>query len=131
MNTKIFIIIVVGLGLIIAGGGYLFVLRSTPLEQNSASSNREDISTYSADQVATHDSRGDCWTIINGNVYEITSYIIRHPGGTEIERACGIDATELFNQRRTSDGETVGSGTPHSSAAQEQLEKLKIGKLSD
>ena len=131
MNTKIFVVVVVVLGLLIAGGGYFLVSKDTSTEQKRALSSDSKTKSYSTDQVATHDSLDDCWTIINGNVYEITSYVKRHPGGTEIERACGIDATSLFTNRETSSGEAVGSGTPHSSAAQEQLDRLKIGKLSD
>lgn len=87
--------------------------------------------SFTAAQVATHDSESDCWTIINGNVYDITSYIPRHPGGDEILRACGVDGTSLFTQRQTSDGESVGSGTPHSSSAESQLEALKVGTLKN
>ena len=32
------------------------------------------------DQVALHNSEADCWTIIDGSVYDISSYIPRHPG---------------------------------------------------
>ena len=64
-------------------------------------------------------------------MYDLTDYVIRHPGGNEILRACGTDATSLFNSRQSADGrERVGSGTPHSQAAAEQLARLKIGTLT-
>lgn len=85
--------------------------------------------SFTAAQVAAHDSSDDCWTIINGSVYDITSYVPRHPGGEEILRACGVNGTSLFESRTTPDGESVGSGTQHSSSAQSQLESLKIGTL--
>lgn len=85
--------------------------------------------TYTLAEVAEHNSRDDCWAVINDTVYDLTSYINRHPGGQEILRACGIDATTLFTSRQTSDGQFVGSGTPHSQAADEQLARLKIGEL--
>lgn len=81
------------------------------------------------DEVSMHNSRTDCWTVISGEVYDLTDYVIRHPGGNEILRACGTDATSLFNSRQTTDGQPVGSGTPHSQAAREQLTQLKIGNL--
>lgn len=83
------------------------------------------------DEVSQHNSRNDCWTVISGEVYDLTDYVIRHPGGNEILRACGTDATSLFNSRQSADGrERVGSGAPHSQAAAEQLARLKIGTLT-
>lgn len=81
------------------------------------------------DEVAKHSSADNCWTIIDGAVYDLTSFISRHPGGSEILRACGIDGTSLFKQRETSSGESIGSGTPHSSSAEGQLEEFKLGDL--
>lgn len=87
--------------------------------------------TYTKEQVSAHKTKSDCWTIINDSVYNITSYIPRHPGGDEILRACGADATTLFTQRETTDGEEIGSGTPHSSTASAELARLKIGELAE
>lgn len=80
-------------------------------------------------EVAQHSSRKDCWTAIGDDVYDLTDFVISHPGGNEILRACGIDATTLFNSRQTADGKPVGSGTPHSQTAREQLTEFKIGTL--
>jgi cytochrome b involved in lipid metabolism len=80
--------------------------------------------------VSQHNSKNDCWTAISGDVYDLTEFINRHPGGNEIVRACGIDATTLFNSRKTTDGQSVGSGAPHSQTAREQLAQLKIGTLT-
>ena len=86
--------------------------------------------TYTLSEVARHASKDDCWAIISDDVYDLTEFINRHPGGDEILRACGTDATTLFNSRQTQDGQWVGSGTPHSQAAVEQLAKLKIGTVN-
>ncbi len=86
--------------------------------------------TFTIDEVASHNSRTDCWTIISGQVYELTDFINRHPGGDEVLRACGTDATTLFTSRTTKDGQSIGSGTPHSQAAQEQLDQLKLWTLA-
>lgn len=101
-------------------------------EQTASSKSSSDSEkTYTRAEVATHNSASDCWTIINGNVYDLTSYIPRHPGGDEILAACGTDGSSLFNQRQASDGDSVGSGTPHSGSAQSQLRSLFVGKLKD
>lgn len=87
--------------------------------------------TYTAVEVSRHNVKDDCWTVIAGNVYDITSYIKSHPGGDDILRACGQDSTNLFLERQTESGESVGTGTPHSQSAQAQLEKLRIGTLAN
>ncbi|EER03496.1 flavohemoprotein b5/b5r, putative [Perkinsus marinus ATCC 50983] len=50
------------------------------------------------DEVAHHNSKHDCWTVINGVVYDITSYLDYHPGGRgELFQGAGKDCTNLFN----------------------------------
>lgn len=87
--------------------------------------------TFTTVEVSKHNTADDCWTVIDSDVYDITDYVGSHPGGSEILRACGIDGTSLFMERTTEDGETVGSGTSHSSNAQRQLQSMQIGILVD
>ncbi|MEN9582396.1 MAG: hypothetical protein RL641_350 [Candidatus Parcubacteria bacterium] len=52
---------------------------------------------FSVADVATHKTKSDCWSIVRGNVYDLTSWISQHPGGSgPIVGMCGIDATEAF-----------------------------------
>ena len=54
--------------------------------------------TYTAKQVARHSSPTDCWTSINGSVYNLTGWIAKHPGGSRpILATCGRDGSALFN----------------------------------
>jgi hypothetical protein len=99
--------------------------------QSSDNIEPEIIDQISLETVQMHAEESDCWTIINGNVYDITSYVPRHPGGDEILRACGADGTSLFTSRTTDEGEKVGSGTAHSGSATSQLQSLFIGQLAD
>ena len=128
-STIIFsVIVLLLLGAI--GGGIWVMLnnrQAQPLPDNQTS---DQAKTYTLSEVARHASKDDCWAIISGDVYDLTEFINRHPGGDEILRACGTDATTLFNSRQTQDGQWVGSGTPHSHAAMEQLAKLKIGTVN-
>ncbi|MFW0837440.1 MAG: cytochrome b5 domain-containing protein [Candidatus Komeilibacteria bacterium] len=78
---------------------------------------------FSLTDVAQHNTAKDCWLAIQGSVYEITSFISRHPGGQAILQGCGKDATELFETR------PMGSGTPHSDRARENLKNFFIGTL--
>jgi cytochrome b involved in lipid metabolism len=82
-------------------------------------------------QVAEHHTRDDCWTIVDDEVFDLTSFIGSHPGGRVILEACGRDATTLFEDREREDGSEVGSGESHSSDAEDQLEELQIGVLPD
>jgi len=78
--------------------------------------------TLSAVEVAKHDSASDCWLIISGSVYDVTSFIASHPGGADkIIPNCGRDATTTF--------QTQGGEGQHSSAATNQLAQLKLGLL--
>jgi cytochrome b involved in lipid metabolism len=72
---------------------------------------------YTLAQVATHNNRSSCWTAINGNVYDVTSWISRHPGGSDaILYLCGKDGSAAFNDQHG------GQGRPES-----ELASFKIG----
>lgn len=50
------------------------------------------------EELARHNREDDCWTAIEGKVYNVTPYMKYHPGGVEeIMRGAGINATKLFN----------------------------------
>lgn len=50
---------------------------------------------YSKQEVAQHNTQDDCWMIINGHVYDITTYFPHHPGGTRsLLKFAGKDGTE-------------------------------------
>jgi hypothetical protein len=111
-------------------GAFMFIgsKDDTSQESSSGSSTSE---TYTINEVAMHDNQNDCWTTIEGSVYDLTGFIADHPGGEEILRVCGSDGTTLFGTRTTEDGEAIGTGRPHSSAAENELERLKIGELAN
>ncbi len=107
-------------------------LTSAPLSSPSDSIKSDDIqgsARLTNEEVAKHNSKEDCWTIVSGNVYDISDYISQHPGGNVIVQSCGNDGTALFEKRKTSEGDSIGSGTPHSSQAQLQLEDYLVGPL--
>ncbi|KAG0245860.1 hypothetical protein B0O80DRAFT_495853 [Mortierella sp. GBAus27b] len=56
------------------------------------------IGRYTLADVKAHNKPDDAWTVLNGNVYNITPYLPFHPGGEkEILRCAGRDGTRLFN----------------------------------
>lgn len=63
--------------------------------------------TFTIAQVATHNSEANCYSAINGNVYDLTAFITKHPGGDRnILRICGIDGSAAF------DGQHGGDSKP-------------------
>lgn len=73
------------------------------------------------DQVASHNTRQSCWTIINGNVYDLTSWVPQHPGGEDaILRLCGKDGSGIFNRQH--------GGQARQAAV---LAGFKIGSIGD
>lgn len=75
--------------------------------------------TYSLAEIKTHNTKASCWTVVNGSVYDVTSWISKHPGGQmAITSMCGIDASAAFN------GQHGGQARPVS-----ELASFKIGAL--
>ncbi len=62
---------------------------------------------YTLAEVHQHATASDCWSAVNGGVYNLTSWIPRHPGGSSVILAmCGLDGSASFNgQHSGGDGE--------------------------
>lgn len=94
--------------------------------------------TYSLEDVARHSSKNDCWTAIDGNVYDLTRFIGNHPGGERILEICGKEGSEAFKNQGVPAEEatqvrselSIPEDQPfHSPNAQSILDGLKIGVL--
>lgn len=83
--------------------------------------NELELKLYSLNDVALHANEDDCWTAVNGQVFDITEYIPNHPAGNSILQGCGIDGTEIFEKKP--------NGEPHSEKAVETLNNYLIGNL--
>lgn len=54
--------------------------------------------SYNLAEVAKHNSKTDCWVVVDGQVLDVTSFLSEHPGGElAIITFAGKDATEEFN----------------------------------
>lgn len=72
-----------------------------------------------AEEVAKHNSKASCYSIINSSVYDLTSWISKHPGGEKgILSICGKDGTSAFMGKH-------GGGQKQI----DQLSTFKIGAL--
>ena len=62
------------------------------------------ISNYTLAQVAQHSTKSNCWSAIDGKVYNLTNWISQHPGGEQqIIMICGKDGTKLFTNQHDHD----------------------------
>ena len=56
-------------------------------------------------EIKTHNLKSDCWSIVNGNVYNLTSYVKSHPGGASvIANICGKDGSKAFVNQHNNQG---------------------------
>jgi len=55
--------------------------------------------SYTLAEVSQHNNETSCWTVIDGKIYDITSYIYSHPAGVnKILQGCGVDATRMYGR---------------------------------
>ena len=74
---------------------------------------------YSREEVLKHNKTGDCWVIINNEVYDVSEFIKRHPGGSDIiESRAGEDATSFFTAKHRNNKQV-----------HERLSALKVGEI--
>jgi predicted heme/steroid binding protein len=54
-------------------------------------------SGYTLAEVSAHSDAASCWSIIDGQVYDLTEFLDMHPGGKRnILKICGKDGTDMF-----------------------------------
>jgi cytochrome b involved in lipid metabolism len=59
----------------------------------------ENAPRYTMEEVAMHNSELDCWTVIDGKIYNIAPFVSQHPGGKKILKAAGKDGSDLFSKK--------------------------------
>ncbi|EEF48168.1 cytochrome B5-like protein [Ricinus communis] len=115
------VIAVVALILGVLLGGFILIprhLKSAQVEKvQSRDGRKKESKLYSKSEVSVHDKRTDCWIIIKGKVYDVTSYVEVHPGGDAILGHAGGDATEGFY------------GPQHASLVFDMVDEFYIGDL--
>jgi cytochrome b involved in lipid metabolism len=93
------------------------------LVDNASSGGTNSVSVekiFTMDEISKHNSRASCYTVVRGNVYDLTNFKDSHPGGEKaILSICGKDGSSAFEDQHG------GQNKPEN-----QLVKLKIGVLS-
>jgi len=78
---------------------------------------------YALSEVARHDTPDDCWMAINGEVYDLSSYLPEHPSEPEVIVAwCGREASEAYRSKM--------KGRAHSARADRLLAEYRIAALA-
>lgn len=117
ISLIIFMVVVVGIL-----GATVFTKQSNTNNVQMGATNNINQPGITLAQVASHNSEGDCWVIVNGNVYNVTNLIPMHSGGAEtIIPYCGKDGSLAFNTKN-------GNG-PHSQRAQNMMSGYYVGIL--
>ncbi|MEX2365464.1 MAG: cytochrome b5-like heme/steroid binding domain-containing protein [Pseudohongiellaceae bacterium] len=81
-----------------------------------------DTDHYTLTDVAQHNSQDDCWMVIENKVFDITTYIERHPTPPSVLLPwCGKEATKGMR--------TKGYGNDHSPFAWNLLSNYQIGTI--
>ena len=50
------------------------------------------------DEISQHNTKNDCWVVVDGVVYDMTDFLDDHPGGKRLPvKHSGKDVTEIWN----------------------------------
>jgi cytochrome b involved in lipid metabolism len=92
--------------------------QAKPVNEQNTDTNSKII--LSIEEVAKHNTENDCWTIVNNEVYNLTSYVMLHPGGVaNIKNLCGLDSTSAFTSQHGMERRP-----------NKELSEFKIGQLN-
>ncbi len=95
--------------------------RNANIAADAIARNTNATAALSIAEIATHATSADCWVIIRAKVYNVTNFLLKHPGGAfRITPYCGMDATTAFETKD-------GTGT-HTLVAESELAKLYVGE---
>ncbi len=90
--------------------------QDAPADAADASSGEQ----FTLEEVAQNNTAESCWAVVDGSVYDLTTWISEHPGGSRvIERLCGTDATATFSNQHSGNSKAAG-----------ELDDHLIGKLA-
>ena len=67
-------------------------------DPDNPNAKRTDWPVYTMDEVAQHNTDDDIWTVVDGEVFDLTQWRDRHEGGPSmIEGMAGVDASAEFH----------------------------------
>ena len=73
---------------------------------------------YTIMEISTHNKLDDCWIYVGNNVYNVTTFVKKHPGGLKsIMKYAGKDCSIHYNF--------------HTEIGQKIWDKYKIGEIKN
>jgi 4-hydroxysphinganine ceramide fatty acyl 2-hydroxylase len=82
---------------------------------------KQRVKIYTADDVSCHCSPSSCWVSRKGKVYDVTSFLIDHPGGDDVILAyAGKDIEAVMRDPEEHE---------HSESAYDMMDEYVIGRL--
>mmetsp|Transcript_3415 Transcript_3415/g.5030 ORF Transcript_3415/g.5030 Transcript_3415/m.5030 type:complete len:461 (-) Transcript_3415:547-1929(-) len=57
---------------------------------------KKELPVYTYEEVNKHNKEDDIWIVIQDNIYDVTEWVPRHPGGTLIYQYGGKDVTDVY-----------------------------------
>lgn len=104
--------------------------KTTPTKTNPKTTPVVNSIVLNMAEIAKHNTKSDCWMLINGKVYNVTSYFGSHPGGSgTMAPTCGKDATDAYYTQDPY-ASSSSSRSAHSSRAQSLLSNYYLGNLN-
>jgi cytochrome b involved in lipid metabolism len=92
---------------------------STSASASASPSTTSGVKEFTMAQVRANNSASSCWTVIDGDVYDLTKWISSHPGGSgAIRGLCGVDGTQAYQNQHGGSGKTA-----------RQLAQFYLGRL--
>lgn len=126
-KSKLFLFVLIFVLALIAFGYYFLNSDKKTSNTNQIGNNttlvENESKQISLAEISKHNIKTDCWTTINGEVFDLTKFVGVHKGGDKILNACGVDATDYFTGRHPTIGRV------HSQMAVKLLQGMKIGDL--
>lgn len=97
-----------------------------PSTENQLAAAKQDTGVpdkqFTREEIEKHNAKDDCWLVINGNVYDSTSVLSWHPGGS---------ATLLANAGKVSLDVSSQFESIHDEYAHKKLSECVIGRVTD
>lgn len=74
----------------------------TPIQTSSG------VKTFTRAEVALHNTESNCWTYVDGKVYDLSKWLPEHPGGGFLVLVmCGVDGAVVLRSQHNSDQDSA------------------------
>lgn len=112
-------------------GGQVSNSQISSLVQNTLKQLKSSGVVLDMTEIIKHNKQTDCWMLISGKIYDITSFFGSHPGGNNVMiSSCGKDATDAYKTKDPNATSTSGGRGGHSFNAQNLLSEYYLGDFN-